>query len=326
MTESLPVLLLQHSEGGEPVVLLGAPDLSPQGALAFRRLIEIGVVERERRADTWDPCPDCCCGAETRPVRWVDGVPWAVCAVARDGDEVLDPSDLDVLRVSLPRLVEEMAATLSIAGSPVELQPGLYCVGDLPDARLLGLATTAAAVRRPGAIEQLRAVSRGGRISLVAPIHAPAERAALRERGVDVVLPAEAFLPSEPRRPVIASAEALLAAPHREPRFVLTMATSSAALDGHTVELSAREFELLCLLCERAKRGAPLVSTRDILEAMYRGTTATAATARSLKRDLQERLDDLARRAGFDGALVQTRDGQGYSMALDPDRIALIRA
>jgi DNA-binding winged helix-turn-helix (wHTH) protein len=326
VSESLPVLLLQRSEGGEPVFLLGPPDLSPEGSAAFRRLIELGVVIHERQLDTWDPCADCCCGAEARRVRWTDGVPRAICAVAHDGGEVLDPAELQLLRVSVPRLAEETAAALGMSGSAVEVQPGIFCVGELPGGRLLVLAAMPAAIGRPGALDQVRALARGRRISLVAPVQAPVARAALEERGVDVVLPAEAFLPSEPRRPVVVNIDALLAAPRSEPRLTLSMATSSVALDGHSIELPAREFELLWLVCDRARRGRPLVSSRDVLEAMYHGTTATAATVRSLKRDLQNSLDDLLKRARFPGQLVQTRDGRGYALALRPEEIALIPA
>lgn len=326
MSESLPVLLLRQSEGGEPAYLLGAPELSPEGVRAFERLLELGVIVHDRRLEAWDPCPDCSCGAEERRIRWKDGAPYAACPVSCAGDERLDPGELQIYRISVASLASQMAGTAGIQGPTEQLQPDLFCVGTLPGGRLLLLATTAAVVHRPGTLEQIRSLARGQRVSLVAPAPAPAERARLEERGVDVVPPAEAFLPSEPRRPVLVNLDALLVMPRSEPRLVLSKATGAVTLDGHSAKLPPREFELLWLLCERARRGKPPVPPRDILEAMYRGTTATDATVRSLKRDLQNSLKDLLARTRFPGPLILAPGGRGYALALGSEDIVLIEA
>ena len=120
MNESLPVLLLRQSEGGEPAYLLGVPDLSPLAASAFQRLLEVGAVVHDRRLDTWDPCATCSCGAGERQVRWINGIPIAICPVSRDDDEALDAGALQLFRVSLHRLAELVgrAAALLAAGIP----------------------------------------------------------------------------------------------------------------------------------------------------------------------------------------------------------------
>ncbi|PHK93866.1 hypothetical protein CR162_16490 [Pseudoroseomonas rhizosphaerae] len=326
MNESLPVLLLQRSEAGEPAYLLGVPELSPEGARAFERLLELGIVVHDRKLDVWDPCPDCDCGAEERRIRWKDGEPYAACPVSCAGDEHLDPEDLQIYRISAARLADQIASAAGVQGSAEQLQPGLFCIGALPGGRLLLLAMTVEVVRRPGVLEQIRVLARGQRISLVAPAMPPTERARLEERGVDVMPPAEAFLPSQPRQPVLVNLDALLIMPKSESRLVLSKATGAVTLDGHSAKLPPREFELLWLLCERARRGRLPVPPRDILDAMYRGTTATDATVRSLKRDLQNSLKDLLARARFPEPLILAPGGRGYALALGAEDILLIEA
>lgn len=326
MNESLPVLLLQRSEAGEPAYLLGAPELSPEGARAFERLLELGVVVHDRKLETWDPCPDCDCGAEERRIRWKDGAPYAACPVSCTGDESLDPEELQIYRISAARLADQIAGAAGIQGPTEQLQPSLFCVGTLPGGRLLLLATTAEVVRRPGTPEQIRALARGQRVTLIAPAITALERARLEERGVDIVPPAEAFLSSQARRPVQLNLQALFAAPQVEPRLILTAAKRTVSLDGQSVELQPRQFELLWLLAESAQRDRPSVSIQRILSAMYAGSTAGEPTVRGLKRDLQNSLADLLRRSRFLGDLIETRTGQGYALAIGGDEILLIPA
>lgn len=326
MNESLPVLLLRQSEGGDPAYLLGMPELSPEGARAFERLLELGVVLHDRTLDAWDPCADCTCGAEERRIRWTGGVPYAACAIACADDEPLDPGELQLYRISIVGLAGQIASAASIQETVEQVQPGLFCIGVLQGGRLLLLATGSTVVHRPGALDQIRVLARGQRVTLVAPAIATTERARLEERGIDVVPPAEAFLPSEPRRPVRLNLEALLAMPKVKPRLVLSEVTSIVTLDGHSAELPPREFELLWLICKRAPRGQQPVNPRDILDAMYRGTTATATTVRSLKRDLQNSLKDLEARARSHGPLIQASGGRGYGISLGPEEILLVEA
>jgi DNA-binding response OmpR family regulator len=120
--------------------------------------------------------------------------------------------------------------------------------------------------------------------------------------------------------------DALLVMPTGEPRLVLSEATGTVTLDGHSVVLPPREFELLWLLCKRAPRGKSPVHSRDILDAMYRGTVATGVTVRSLKRDLQNSLKDLLTRARFPEPLILTPGGPGYAITLAAEDILLIEA
>jgi hypothetical protein len=59
---------------------------------------------------------------------------------------------------------------------------------------------------------------------------------------------------------------------------------------------------------------------------MYRGTTATDATVRSLKRDLQNSLKDLLARTRFPGMLILAPGGRGYALTLGAEDIVLIEA
>lgn len=270
MNESLPVLLLRQSEGGEPAYLLGVPDLSPPAASAFQRLLEVGAVVHDRRLDTWDPCATCSCGAGERQVRWINGIPIAICPVSRDDDESLDAGALQLFRVALNRLAELVGRAAALDDRPEQVAPRLWRLGRLAGGRVLLLATSSSAVRGDGVFDRLRALDRSARFTLIANVKSALDIADLRERGIDVVLPDEAFMASEPGRPVRVDVNRLLMVTVTSDPDVLEVnpMALTAAFGGQALRLEPRHARVLNVLAREADDGGAVATRDDLYRAL----------------------------------------------------------
>ncbi len=322
MAESLAALLLLRLEGGEPALLLGRPDLPPLEAAAFARLLELGVVVQEAPLSTWDPCSGCDCGAEQRPIRWRDNVPFAPCPIDQGQDEMLDPEVLLVFRISLPAFATQLAAAVGLPDPPEEVLPAGWRLGSLPGGRPLVLAPSVGAVHTPGFLDSLRAVDREGLILLLGPSLPAVERARLARLGVLLVAPRDAFLPSERTRPLRLDLGRLPRCVAAEPRLVMTRGTGTACLDGGEVCLPPQPFALLWLLAEGVRDGTGTVPLRAIHAHLF-GTVNVAKTAHTeVLRRLRGYLDQLPRRGQERPRdLIETRAAQGMRLALPAVRL-----
>lgn len=266
MNESLPVLLLRLSEGGGSAYFLGAPELSPAAAKAFARLLELGAVVHDRWLETWDPCTNCDCGADERAVRWIDGVPTAVCPISCEEDERLDPGELQLFRINLSRFVELVGRAAALADRPEQVSPSLWRLGHITGGRVLVLATTSSAVRGLGAFDRLRAIDKSARFIVIAAVTSAMDASLLAERGIDLVQPEEAFLRSEPGQPIRLNLERLIAGTASSDPDLLEInpMALAATFGGRAIQLEPRDFRVLHVLVREADDG-DAAATRDDL-------------------------------------------------------------
>jgi len=270
VNESLPALLLQRSEGGDPAYLLGVPDLSPAAAIAFQQLLALGVVLHPRVLDTWDPCASCSCGAEERQVRWIDGTPVAICPLSREDDDALDPGDLQLFQISLSRLAELVGRAAALDDRPEQIAPRLWRLGRMAGGRVLLLATSSSAVRGAGVFDRLRSLDRSARFTLIANMKSAIEIAALEERGIDVVTPDEAFMVSEPARPVrVDLNRLLLVTVTLDPDMLeVNPMALTAAFGGRALRLEPRHMRVLNVLAREADDGGAAATRDDLYRAL----------------------------------------------------------
>jgi DNA-binding winged helix-turn-helix (wHTH) protein len=320
---------LQRSEAGQPAYLLGVPQLPPEGAGAFERLLELGVVVHGPRLEAWDPCPNCSCGAEQRPIRWKDGTPYAACPVACADDERLDPGELQLFEISIGRLAELTARGAGLGDHPSEVTPGLWRLGRL-SGRVVALAASGAAARAPGCLDRLKTIDPAVRLALIAALPSAVEVAALAERGVDVIDPTEAFLPSSSRRPVQVNVERLssLVANHDPDLLVVNPMAMSCELGGRPLRLEPRDMRVLIVLAREANDGDAAATRDDLYRALVNQDDAEASVGdeqvdKSISR-IRGALCDARGLQRSDGTrLISAIRGHGYRLVLGRVRVLI---
>lgn len=314
MVESLVARLWQLAEGGEPATFLGRAH-EPHEAATFERLLELGVLLHGEELLVWDPCEGCDCGAHDRPVRWLDGVPVAVCRFDYRQDERLSPDDLLVFRIAISVLVAETSAAIGLANPPERVMAGVWRLGKLADGRVMVAAPTRQAALQPGLVGVLRMIDPEGFLVLLGPDMPEALRASLRQQGIHHALLRDVARPPVPGRTLGLDLARLPHAGMVSPRLVLTQATLTVRLDQREGKLPARPFQLLCLLAERLRDGTPVVSLADIHRAIFSPGTAEA-TVRSLISELRRQLVGRLGKSDITATLIETRSNLGYALAL----------
>jgi len=270
---------LRRSEGGDPAYLLGCPGLSPAAASAFQQLLVLGAVLRERLLDTWDPCATCSCSPGERRVRWIDGMPVAICPLSRDDDEALDPDDQQLFRISLSRFAELVGRAAGLDDRPDQIAPSLWRLGRLAGGRVLLLATSSFAVRGAGVFDRLNALARSGRFTLIADMKSAVEMASPAERCIDVVPPDEAFTSSEPSQPVRVNQNRLLVVAESAVPDVLEVnpRAFTTVFGGRPLQLEPRDARVLSILAREADDSEFLATRDDLYRALVGRDDADAS-------------------------------------------------
>jgi len=330
VNESLPVLLLRQSEGGDPAYMLGVPDLLPAATSAFQQLLALGAVVHARVLDTWDPCATCTCGAEERNVRWIGGTPIAICPISREDDEALDPSDLQLFHISLARLAELVGRAAGLEDRPEQVAPRLWRLGHLGGGRVLLLATSSSAVRGAGVFDRLKVLDRSARFTLIANMKSAIDIAALGERGIDVVPPEEAFMASEPTRPVrVDMSRLLVVTVTSDPELLeVNPMALTATIGGRALQLEPRHARVLNILAREADDGGAVATRDDLYSALVGRDDANAPVGdeqvdkavSSIRRALCE-ARGLPRSAGM--KLIVAVRGHGYRLVAPPIRVLI---
>ena len=328
MSVNLPALLLRLTEGGEPVLLHGVTDEPPGTASGIRRLLEQGVLEQQPALTTWDPCPNCDCGATERAIRWHDGRPIAVCPVNADSDTPLSLETLRVYRVSLAGFAGQIAGALDLRDQPEEVVPCLWRLGRLEAGPIALLATSSAAVSRPGTIERLNALDSGARFILIGAIASASERAALAASGIGVVLPEDAFLPSEPTQPIrINRTRFETAVPGADPPLLtFNRLGFLVTFHGVPVQLGPRDFRVLFVLVREANDGGAAARRDDLHRELTGGSEAADQVGdeqidKSINR-IRTALCDAAGIPRSEGTkLIVTVRKHGYRLDIPGERI-----
>jgi hypothetical protein len=322
MPESLTALLWRLSEAGEPAVVLGRPH-APSDAAAFERLLELGVLTHGERLEAWDPCDGCGCGADDRPVRWIDGEPVAACRLDHRRDERLAPDDLLTFRIVPSVLVTETASAVGLAGAVEEVQAGLWRMGALPDGRVLAAAPTRSAMLQPGLVGALRLVDPEGPIVLIGPAMPEVLRASLARQGIHHVAVSDLAVAAAPGRPLGLDLARLPDGGTAKLRMVLESGRLTVRLDGQEGKLPARPYQLLCLLARRLRAGHPIVPAGDIHREIFSRDTAASAV-RDLVSELRRQLAQALGRSDAVAKLIETRSNRGYALALPASAVRIV--
>jgi len=265
---NLPSYLLRLSEGGEPALTHGL-EPGADHARAFARLVQLGVLDRQEDATSWSPCAGCDCGAEERPIRWDGERPIAACPVDAGQDTPLHASEIESYRLRPIQFVAQVSQVAGLDRVPDLVVPALWLLGRVTADRTLILAMSTSALQHAGALDRLRALDRATRFTLIANITATTEIAALAERGIDVISPDEAFLPSLPQKPIrldmdlIRDARAMMV----PPLLAVHEAAVTAVYRGIPLTLRRRDFDVLLVLVREAKDGAAALR-EDLYQAL----------------------------------------------------------
>ena len=328
MTETLAARLWRLSEAGEPAVFLGRPQ-EPQEAAQFQRLLARGVLQHAGKLTTWDVCGACDCDLDERPIRWLEGVPVAVCPTDRGRDTRLDPEDLISFRVSIPKLAAEAAVASGFSPPVEEISPSIWRPGKMPDGRVLIMVPTRVAISQPGLVGILRLADPEGPILLLGPSLLPSQCRCLERLGIQhAVLHERAGAPT--RDGVLAlDLESLAPAGSVVPRLIVVKSTRGVQLNQRTCAISDQPFRLLVLLAKAVHDKRGFVDARVIDDELYRDQARPHArelrdVIRELRNALSAGLAPAEARIARDLVKNSRSPRSSYRLGLEPDEILII--
>lgn len=192
MTGSLPRLLLQLSEAGEPALLWGR-QAKPYFGPAFDHLLECRLLVEEAPATEWDTCKDCECGLEYRPILETNGHHVATCPIDQRSCLVLDADDLRSFRIVPAELVRKIATASGFCTEPSEVAKAIWHLGITPNKRAVFLALSRTAVLQTGLLPLVRGIAQSSPVTLLTPELRAADRSPFINAGLHVV-PTDKYL------------------------------------------------------------------------------------------------------------------------------------
>lgn len=323
---NLPSQLLRLSEGGEPALTHG-PEPGSADARAFSRLVELGVLERQEDLTAWDPCVGCDCGADERPIRWGGNRPVAICPVDAGQDMVLAAYEIETYRLQPARLAAQICRAAELDRAPDMVVQGFWLIGRVAADRTLVVAMSTSALRHPATLDRLRTIDQPARFTLIARITSTTEIAALAERGIDVVSPDDAFLPSLPQQPVRLDMQRLreAGATAELPLLAVNAMAVTAVYQGRPMAIRRRDFQVLLVLVREARDGAAALR-EDLYHALEGSTNAENPPS---AHEIDKVIDRL--RAAFCAAIgaprsfgrevIRTVRSHGYRLDIPANRI-----
>jgi DNA-binding response OmpR family regulator len=323
---NLPSRLLRLSEGGEPALTHG-PEPGSTDARAFSRLVELGVLERQDYLTAWDPCDSCDCGAEERLIRWDGNQPFAVCPMDAGQDTALLRSEIERYQMRPAQLAAQISKAAGLDHLPDMVVPGLWLIGRVTGDRTLVVAMSTAVLRHQATLDRLRAVDRATRYTLIGHVSSATEIAALGERGVDVVSPDDAFMPSLPQMPIRLDRSKLIPSSAMTPRLSVDRTSWRFELDGRVLHLTDQTSRLLHALAETARRHSGFLSQADVQAAVYGALQPPdSRQLRDVARDLRDQMAQglAGEEASAVRLLIQNQRVERYRLALAPEEIAIM--
>ena len=320
MTETLPRLLLQLSESGDPAILWGR-QARPYFGKDFERLLNCRLLVEEARAEEWDVCDACDCDHGVRLIQESNGQFIAACPVDQRSDSVLDPDDLRSFRVNAAALVAEVAKASGFGQEPTQVMPGVWRLGVTGMKRMMFLALERNSVLTPGLVETLRVNDEQLPITLLAPTARPQELLPLAASGIHCIKISDAF-PADGAPFAIDMAKMAPAASVRS-RLTLYRPNSRLVFDGDELELSPINFQFLWLLAEQASREGGLLDRRQIETTLWSTTVSRTAVADAV-RNLRAVLKKIDRKDRPTSSLIKNITNQGYVLDLAAGDIRLV--
>ena len=321
--ESLTRLLLRLSEGGTPAILPGTLAKAHQGK-EFQELLNRRVIIEQEPASHWPTCDDCDCGLDYRPIREKEGGGWvARCPSAARADVHLDAQDIRSFEIDTWQLIQEIRSASGLADEPDEIANGIWLLGACAG-RAVFVSFATGVVRDRSIVQTLRAAAQALPITLLGAGLSASEARRLSDGDIFYSELREA-LTNVGAGPLALDVRMLVPGPDSTivPRLVLRQSERWMKLDALELPLSDRNFRLLWLLSEALHKGAPIVSREQIGKSLRNTKDIPKSYAADAIHDLREQIKRGQGRKAEYNDLIQTRQSQGYALALRPGEVQL---
>lgn len=313
MTETLPGLLLRLSERG-PGALLWGKLAAPYPERDIENLCARGVLVEQSPATDWAPCPDCDCGADSRPIVLIGEQLLAACPYDHRSDTPLEAADLRRFLIVPEALAVAVAAGAGMKASPQPIADGLWHLGATAGrAVFLGLA--AQDLLHPGVVAIIRQAANGASATLLGPKLSTSDMLHLDNAGIHYVETAMALDPSGPTSGFLLDLARLVPAAANAKLF-LRRSTGEVSVAGLSLSLTRQTLAVLEKLVDAALSGQSLVTHQDIEAALRRAP-------RDLIRDLRKAFQAAGMTEAETKRLIKSVSSRGYRLALQPSEIAV---
>jgi DNA-binding winged helix-turn-helix (wHTH) protein len=153
---------------------------------------------------------------------------------------------------------------------PEEVTQGVWRLGRMASGHVLILVVSPSVLRNNAMIDRLRLLEPEARFTVIAVLKSVTEKAILAERGFEIIHPDDAFLPSEPERPVRLNLERIQTpAGSNDPDLLVVNPRSLAfTLGGKKVSLEPRDARVLKILAREASDGESPATRDDLYGAL----------------------------------------------------------
>ena len=327
MSVDLPLLLLQHSDGG-PGVLLGRT-LKPWWGRPLDRLLARRVLVELESVGEWAPCTDCDQGCDGRAIlRNVDRL-IAACPYDSRSDEILGPDDIRAFSIDVENLGRAIREDTGLIGDDAAaIADGVWLLGALPRNGQTPLSIVLALrLQDRDAADLLFRIKTQLRLDAVV-VTTTTLSLPLRQQfltaDIRVACIADALAANDPATPFSLDSRRL-AVPSvlSGARLVIRTAERTVEFDGQPVHLPPQPFDLLVLLARTAVSDRVRLQRRDIEDVLF-GKAAHGHDVSDIIRRLRESFTPFVGGAAQAKQLIENKSRLGYLLNLQPTEIDLI--
>ena len=327
MSVDLPLLLLQHSDGG-PGVVLGRT-LRPWLGRPLDRLLARRVLVELEPVGEWTPCTDCDRGCDSRVIlRNVDCL-IAACPHDSRSDEILGPDDLRAFSIDVENLGRAIREDTGLIGDDAaEIADGVWLLGALPrnGQTPLSIVLALRLQDRDAADLLFRIKTQLRRDGVVVTTTAPS--AVIRQQFLTADIPlvsvADALAETDPQRPFSLDPRHLaVPAGLRGVRLIIRTRERTVVFDGQPLHLAPQPFDLLVLLARRGLTDRTPMQRRDIEDALF-GTATHGHDVSDIVRRLRESFGPFIGGIAQAKRLIENKPRLGYLLNLRRSEIDLV--
>ena len=326
MSVDLPLLLLQHSDGG-PGVVLGRT-LRPWLGRPLDRLLARRVLVELEPVGEWTPCTDCDQGCDGRVIlRNVDCL-IAACPYDSRSDEILGPDDIRAFSIDVENLGRAIREDTGLIGDDAtEIADGVWLLGALPrNGQTPRSVVLAIRLQHRDAADLLFRIKTQLRLDAV--VVTTTLSLPLRQQFLTADIPvaciSDALAANDPARPFSLDSRRL-AVPARlsGARLVIRTAERTVEFDGQPVHLPPQPFDLLVLLARTTVTDRVRLQRRDIEDVLF-GKAAHGHDVSDIIRRLRESFTPFVGGATQAKQLIENKPRLGYLLNLQPAEIDLV--
>jgi hypothetical protein len=327
LTESLPLLLLRHSDGG-PGVLPGRT-LKPWLGRPLNRLLARRVLVELEPVGEWAPCADCDQGCDSRAILRDGECLIAACPYDSRRDETLATDDVRVFGINAENLCRAIRQDTGLIDDDVaEIADSVWLLGALPGngqtPRSVVLALRLPDRDPADLLFRIKTQLRLDAVVVTTTTLSPPLRQRFLTADIPVVCIADALAANDPAKPFsLDPARLAMPAGLSSARLVIRTAGRTVEFDGQPVHLAPQPFDLLILLARTAFSDRKRMQRRDIENALF-GNAAHGHDVSDIIRRLRDGLEPFVggRKQAF--KLIENKSRQGYLLNLQPVEIDLV--